>query len=90
MIKIMEYVVNHHPEKYRFEVVENGLTAFVQYRLRDGALDIIHTIVPKPMEGRGVAAALVETAYKYAKEQGLRPLATCSYAVAWLNRHPDF
>ena len=27
---------------------------------------------------------------QYAKEQGLRPLATCSYAVVWLKRHPEF
>ena len=86
----MEYTVNHYPEKHRFEVVEDGLTAYVEYRLRGDALDIIHTIVPKNLEGRGIAATLVETAYKYAKEQGLRPLATCSYAVVWLKRHPEF
>lgn len=84
----MEYTVNHYPEKNRFEVVEDGLTAYVE--LRGDALDIIHTIVPKNLEGRGIAATLVETAYKYAKEQGLRPLATCSYAVVWLKRHPEF
>ena len=42
----MEYTVNHYPEKHRFEVVEDGLTAYVEYRLRGDALDIIHTIVP--------------------------------------------
>ena len=84
----MEYTVNHYPEKHRFEVVEDGLTAYVEYRLRGDALDI--TIVPKNLEGRGIAATLVETAYKYAKKQGLRPLATCSYAVVWLKRHPEF
>ena len=30
----MEYTVNHYPEKHRFEVVEDGLTAYVEYRLR--------------------------------------------------------
>ena len=44
----MEYTVNHYPDKHRFEVVEDGLTAYVEYRLRGDALDIIHTIVPKP------------------------------------------
>ena len=29
----MEYTVNHYPEKHRFEVVEDGLTAYVEYRL---------------------------------------------------------
>ena len=52
----MEYTVNHYPEKHRFEVVEDGLTAYVEYRLRGDALDIIHTIVPKNLEGRGIAA----------------------------------
>ena len=27
----MEYTVNHYPEKHRFEVVEDGLTAYVEY-----------------------------------------------------------
>ena len=35
----MEYTVNHYPEKHRFEVVEDGLTAYVEYRLRGDALD---------------------------------------------------
>ena len=55
----MEYTVNHYPDKHRFEVVEDGLTAYVEYRLRGDALDIIHTIVPKTLEGRGIAATLV-------------------------------
>ena len=33
----MEYTVNHYPEKNRFEVVEDGLTAYVEYRLRGDA-----------------------------------------------------
>ena len=32
----MEYTVNHYPEKHRFEVVEDGLTAYVEYRLSLG------------------------------------------------------
>ena len=66
----MEYTVNHYPDKHRFEVVEDGLTAYVEYRLRGDALDIIHTIVPKPLEGRGIAATLVETAYNTRRNRG--------------------
>ena len=36
----MEYTVNHYPDKHRFEVVEDGLTAYVEYRLRGDALDL--------------------------------------------------
>ncbi|WP_288744715.1 GNAT family N-acetyltransferase [uncultured Bacteroides sp.] len=83
-----EYEVIHRPERNRFELEKNGMTAFVEYEVEDGALDIMHTIVPPPLEGKGIAAALVEATYKYASAQGLKPRATCSYAVAWLKRHP--
>lgn len=86
----MDYTITHHPEKNRFETTLDGVTAFVQYRLFDDKLDIIHTIVPPAIEGRGVAAALVKHAYDYAIEHGMKPLATCSYAVAWLHRHPEY
>ena len=62
----MEYTVNHYPEKHRFEVVEDGLTAYVEYRLRGDALDIIHTIVPKNLEGRGIQS---EGQYGYEVER---------------------
>lgn len=81
------YKITHRLEKKRFEMEQEGLTAFVQYRLLEDGLDIIHTIVPRPLEGRGVAAALVDSAYQYAKDNGLKPVATCSYAAAWLQRH---
>ena len=51
----MEYDIIHYPEKLRFELKQDGLTAFVQYRLVGNNLDIIHTIVPEPLEGQGIA-----------------------------------
>ena len=85
----MEYEIEHQPEQKLFKTEVEGRTAFVQYRLLNGGLDIIHTIVPRPLEGQGRAAALVKAAYDYAVANGLKPKATCSYAVAWLQRHPE-
>ena len=85
----MEYEIEHQPEQKLFKTEVEGRTAFVQYRLLNGGLYIIHTIVPRPLEGQGIAAALVKAAYDYAVANGLKPKATCSYAVAWLQRHPE-
>ena len=85
----MEYKIEHQPEQKLFKTEVEGRTAFVEYRLLNGGLDIIHTIVPRPLEGQGIAAALVKAAYDYAVANGLKPKATCSYAVAWLQRHPE-
>lgn len=86
----MNYEITHRPERKRFETELDGVTAYVEYRLTDGALDIVHTIVPPAIGGRGVAAALVKKAYDYARENRMKPLATCSYAVVWLQRHPEY
>lgn len=86
----MEYDIVHYPEKHRFELKRDGMAAFVQYRLVGNNLDVIHTIVPEPLEGQGIAAALVKAAFDYALENQLKPRATCSYAVAWLKRHKEY
>jgi len=85
----MEYTINHKREQHLFEIEMEGHVAYVEYVLENNSLDIIHTIVSPPLEGRGMAAALVKAAYEYAQQNGFKPKATCSYAVRWLERHPE-
>lgn len=85
----MDYPIIHQPEQYLFKTEVDGRTAFVQYRLLGNSFDIIRTVVPPPIEGRGIAAALVKAAYGYALANGMKPKATCSFAVRWLERHPE-
>ena len=82
--------IQHQPQQHRFTLTQEGETAHVAYRIENGALDIRHTIVPKPLEGRGIASALVQAAYDYARQQGYACVATCVYAVRWLERHPEY
>lgn len=49
-----EYEVTHRPERNRFELEKNGMTAFVEYEVEDGTLDIMHTIVPPLWKERGL------------------------------------
>ena len=86
----MDYKVIHREEEHRFCIELEGYVGYVEYVLGDGELNIIHTIVPSEIGGRGIAGALVKAAYDYALEHGLRPVATCSYAKKWLERHPSY
>ena len=79
--------INHIKEENRFEAYVEGHTAFVEYVIRDGALVVVHTFVPRPLKGRGIAGELVKEAYSYADREGLGCKATCSYALAWLEKH---
>lgn len=80
----------HDKAQCRFTTESDGVTAHVAYSVYDGCLDIRHTIVPEAIEGRGIASALVKAAYDYALGEGLKPVATCKYAVRWLERHPEY
>jgi predicted GNAT family acetyltransferase len=51
---------------------------------------ITHTIVPAAIGGRGIAGDLVRAALEHAKAQGLKVEPRCSYADAWMRKHPQF
>lgn len=84
------FVIDLDVDRQRLSTVVDGVEAYCTFRVHDGALDVRHTIVPTEIGGRGIASALVKYAYDYARNQGLICMATCSYAVAWLNRHPEY
>ena len=85
----MDYKITHQPEQKLFKTEVDGRTAFVEYRQLGDYLDIIHTIVPKPIEGRGIDAALVKAAYDIALANAIKPTHTRPSAVRWLQRHTE-
>lgn len=82
--------IKHIESDKTFEVVIDGHRAFVTYEIYDNGLDVRKTLVPQELGGQGIAGKLVQAAYDYAKSQNLKCVATCSYAVKWLERHPEY
>ena len=64
--------------------------ARLDYIEDEGRLTITHTIVPPEIGGRGIAGELVRAALAYARDAGLKVDPQCSYADAWMRRHPEF
>jgi len=74
----------------RFEAMVDGELCVLAYRLGDGLLVIDHVIVPYAAGGRGIAAELTRTALDAARANGWRVVPNCSYAAAWIERHPEY
>lgn len=74
----------------QFEIHEADRVATLAYSQRDGKLYLIHTEVPKPLEGRGYASALAKSALDYAKENQLTVVPYCPFVRAYLQRHPEY
>ena len=81
--------VAHNRDASRFEAHVDGHLCVAEYRLADGVMSIHHTLVPPPLEGRGIAAALVAAALIQARAKGLRVRPVCSYVASYMRRHPE-
>jgi uncharacterized protein len=75
---------------HNFELWIDGERAFIDYKKNGKTIYFLHTEVPKTLEGKGVAAALVEKALKYLDEQRYRLIPLCSYTQLFLRRHPEW
>jgi uncharacterized protein len=81
--------VHDNPARQRFEMVEQGQTVFADYR-RDGRrLFIDHVEAPVSLRGTGAAGRFMEGLVAAAQQEGSTIVPICSYAVAWLRRHPQ-
>ena len=60
------------------------------YRRSGAIVHMTHTLVPSSLEGRGIAAALVNAAMVWAQAEGLKIDPVCSYVRAYLKRHPEW
>ena len=81
--------VIHHPGRGCFELRVRGLSCRADYRRVGDVLVVHHTEVPPPLEGRGLAAVLVQAVFDHAAAQSLRVQPRCSYVSAWARRHPE-
>ena len=81
--------IRHDAASRRFAIDVDGHVGHLDYERHAGAMAITHTIVPAAIGGRGIAAALVQAAVEYARADGLKVDPRCSYADAWMRRHPQ-
>jgi predicted GNAT family acetyltransferase len=82
--------VRDNTERHRFELDAGGHIAFSNYKRSDGVLTILHTEVPKELEGHGIGSALVRGLLEIARAQGLKVHAVCPFVKAYLDRHAEY
>lgn len=66
------------------------IIAEVTFPTDEGISTIDHTFVDDSLRGQGVAGELVKLAAEKILADGNKIEATCPYAVAWFQRHPEY
>ena len=79
-----------HTDMRRFELEVDGHIAFTEYERTGKRIFLVHTEVPKELEGQGVGAALVEKELQFIEAQGWKLIPYCPYVKTYLLRHPEW
>ena len=83
------YNVINNIQRQQFQVQLNGEIAFLEYRLHDDAIVLMHTEVPEQLGGRGLGTALAAAAFDHAIKYQLKVKVYCPFVKKYLDRHPE-
>jgi predicted GNAT family acetyltransferase len=75
---------------HRYEMDEQGLTSWADYRLAGQRLYIDHVESPVSLRGTGAAGRLMAALAADARARSLTITPICGYAAAWLRRSREF
>jgi uncharacterized protein len=89
-IDLNKLEVIHNPGESRFETWIDGNLSKLDYMQDEKNFVITHVGVHPSLRGQGVAGRIVEVSLAYAQEKELRVVPMCSYAAAFIRRHPEY
>lgn len=75
---------------HRFELRENGGTAFLLYSRTENSIQLIHTEVPDALRGKGIGSELVAGVLGLAQRQKLAVIPLCPFVIEYLRNHPQY
>jgi len=83
----MEIINNE--KNQQFEYHHNDEIARLEYRFYKDNIAMMHTVVPDSMKGQGVASALAEQAFAFAKEKKKKVMVYCPFVSKYVKKHPN-
>lgn len=82
--------VTHNAAENRFETWAGEQLSKLDY-IQDGRNFVItHVGVHPDLRGQGVAGRITQVSLDYARANGLRVVPMCSYAAAYIRKHPEY
>jgi uncharacterized protein len=77
-------------ERSRYEMEEQGLTSYAEYRRQDGRLFITYVFALPALRGSGAAGRLMTAVAEEARREGLSITPICGYAASWLRASKQY
>jgi predicted GNAT family acetyltransferase len=82
-----EIINNEEQQQFEYRAGDELATLIYKFYKKDIAF--MHTNVPDSLAGKGVASALAEYAFAYAKKINKKVMVYCPFVAAYLRKHPE-
>ncbi len=82
--------VRDNTERHRFELDAEGHVAFSNYKRDGSTITIMHTEVPKELNGKGIGSALVRGLLDIARADKLKVRPLCPFVAGYIAKHPEY
>jgi uncharacterized protein len=73
-----------------FVVGLDGEQATIDYRYYKQDIAFLHSYVPEPFRGKGIAKALAETALAFARKEHKKIMLYCPFMARYVREHPEY
>lgn len=90
MLRSAMNAVTDHPERQRFELLEDGKLAYADYRIEGGVMVIPYVFADPALRGKGTAGRLMTGVLEAARARGLKVEPICGYAATFIQRHAEY
>lgn len=81
--------VTNNTDKQQFEIDLGEEIAYLSYRFYKKDIALMHTVVPESFKGQGLATALAEYAFAYAKSVKKPVMVYCPFVSKYVKKHPE-
>ena len=82
--------ITNNTKNLRFELMEDGELAYLEYRYYKNDIALMHTFVPDKLRGKGIAHALAKCALEFVQKEGKKMMVYCTYVAKYLQEHPEY
>lgn len=82
--------VRDNPERHRYELTVDGVTAFVIYKRERDQIVLVHTEVPDALAGKGVGSRLARGTLDAIRAEGIKLVPQCPFIAKYIGKHPEY
>ena len=81
--------ITNNTKNMQFEYRVGDDLAHLDYRYHNDSIALMHTVVPEAFKGKGIASALAQAAFAFAKASNKPVMVYCQFIAAYLKKHPE-